>query len=161
MGFLKKLFGTRAVVQQLPSGSVTVNQRGQVITSTVSSAYPPALLREIGREVLGLFREAREAQMPLAEVSIHYASLRVTARELRGGAIIFLFPQTALLPAPQLTCSHERQRTQPTHQPDRKPRRVLETVQPLHRGRPLQKIRDRRTRTSFSKSRASSCRNWR
>jgi len=100
MGFLKNIFGTRAAVQQLPVGSITVNQRGQVITSTVSSAYPPALLREIGREVLGLFHEAREAQMPLAEVSIHYASLRITARELRGGAIIFLFPQTALLPAP-------------------------------------------------------------
>ena len=100
MGFLKKIFGTRAGVQQLPVGSVTVNQRGEVITSTVSSAYPSALLREIGREVLAMFHEAREAQMPLAEVSIHYASLRITARELRGGAIIFLFPQTALLPAP-------------------------------------------------------------
>ncbi len=100
MGFLKKIFRTRAAVQQLPSGSVTVNPQGRIVTSTVSSAYPPALLREIGREVLTLFREAREAQMPLAEVSIHYASLRVTARELRGGAIIFLSPQTTLLPAP-------------------------------------------------------------
>lgn len=101
MGFLKKLFGAGAAVQQLPSGSVTVNPQGRIVTSTVSSAYPPALLREIGREVLTLFREAREAQMPLGEVSIHYASLRVTARELRGGAIIFLLPQTALLPAPK------------------------------------------------------------
>ena len=100
MGFLKKIFRARAAVQQLPSGSVTVNPQGRIVTSTISSAYPPALLREIGREVLTLFREAREAQMPLAEVSIHYASLRVTARELRGGAIIFLSPQTTLLPAP-------------------------------------------------------------
>jgi hypothetical protein len=46
--------------------------------------------------VLQLFREAREAQMPLAEVSIHFASLHVTAHELRGGALIFLFPQSAL-----------------------------------------------------------------
>ena len=36
--------------------------------------------------------------MPLGEVSIHYASLRITARELRGGAIIFLFPLTAQTP---------------------------------------------------------------
>jgi len=36
--------------------------------------------------------------MPLAEVSLHFGSLRITARELRGGAIIFLLPQTALLP---------------------------------------------------------------
>ena len=50
--------------------------------------------------MLELFREARAAQMPLAEVSLHFGSLRITARELRGGAIIFLFPQTALLPTP-------------------------------------------------------------
>jgi len=36
--------------------------------------------------------------MPLAEVSINFVSLRITARELRGGAVIFLFPQTALSP---------------------------------------------------------------
>ena len=103
MGFLKKLsrlFRSRAGVQQLPAGSVTVDRDGHVVTSTVSSAYPPALLQEIGRDVLVLFREARAAQMPLAEVSIHFGSLRITARELRGGAIIFLFPQSALSPTP-------------------------------------------------------------
>jgi hypothetical protein len=101
MGFLKKLsrlFRSRAAVRQLPLGSLTVDREGQVVTSTVSSAYPKTLLREIGRDVLVLFREARTAQMPLAEVSIHFGSLRITARELRGGAIIFLFPQTAHSP---------------------------------------------------------------
>ena len=101
MGLLKRLFRRRqALVQQLPSGSLTVDRNGNPVTSTISSAYPPALLRQIGRDVLRLFREAREAQMPLAEVSIHFASLRVNARELRGGAIIFVFPQNALLPEP-------------------------------------------------------------
>lgn len=103
MGILEKifqLFRSRAAIQQLPVGSLTVDRDGQVVTSTVSSAYPENLLREIGRAVLVLFREARAAQMPLAEVSIYFASLRVTARELRGGAVIFLFPQTALSPAP-------------------------------------------------------------
>ena len=61
-----------------------------MVTSTVSSGYPQELLHDIGRDVLPLFREARAAQMPLAEFSIHFASLRITARELRGGAIIFL-----------------------------------------------------------------------
>lgn len=96
MGFLKNIFGSRAAVTQLPSGSVTINRAGQIITSTVSSAYPAEILQSVGREVLGLFREARTSQMPLAEISLHFASLRITARELRGGAIIFLFPQTAL-----------------------------------------------------------------
>ena len=95
MGFLKRFFRSRAAVQQLPAGSVAVDRNGRVVTYTVSSAYPKELLRDIGQEVLSLFREARAAQMPLAEVSIHFASLHITARELRGGAIIFLFPQAA------------------------------------------------------------------
>jgi len=98
MGFLKKIFRTRAAVQQLPTGSLTVDRNGHVVTTTVSSSYPQALLREIGHEVLTLFREARAAEMPMAEVSLHFASLRITARELRGGAIIFLFPQAAFSP---------------------------------------------------------------
>jgi hypothetical protein len=100
MGFLKKLFGARATVQQLPAGSLTVDRNGDIVTSTVSSAYPRRLLQDIGADVLKLFREARSAQMPLAEISLHFGSLHITARELRGGAIIFLLPQTALTPTP-------------------------------------------------------------
>ena len=100
MGFLKKLFGGLAAVQQLPSGTITVDRDGSIVASTVSSTYPKSLLQTIARDVLELLREARLAQMPLAEVSLHFGSLRITARELRGGAIIFLLPQTALLPTP-------------------------------------------------------------
>ena len=100
MGFLKKMFGAPAAIQPLPTGTITVDRQGHVVASTVSSAFPKTLLHGIGRDVEELFREARAAQMPLAEVSLHFGSLRITARELRGGAIIFLFPQTALLPTP-------------------------------------------------------------
>ena len=103
MGFLKKLsqrFQSRPGVQQLPVGSLTVDRNGVIVTTTVSSAYPKALLGEIGRDVVSIFREARTAQMPQAEISLHFGSLRITARELRGGAIIFIFPQTALSPNP-------------------------------------------------------------
>jgi len=100
MGFLKKLFGGLAAVQQLPAGTITVDRDGRIIASTVSSAYPKNLLQTIARDILELLREARASQMPLAEVSLHFGSLRITARELRGGAIIFLLPQTALLPTP-------------------------------------------------------------
>jgi hypothetical protein len=101
MGFLKKLFGGHAAVQQLPSGTITVDRDGRIVASTVSTGYPKKLLTTIGHDVLELLREARAAQMPLAEVSLHFGSLRITARELRDGAIIFLLPQTALLPTPQ------------------------------------------------------------
>jgi hypothetical protein len=100
MGFLKRFFRGRAGVQQLPTGTITVDRNGHVITSTVSSAYSNNFLRDIGRDVLELFSGARAAQMPLAEISLQFGSLHITARELRGGAIIFLLPQTALLPTP-------------------------------------------------------------
>ena len=95
MGILKKLFGGNASIQQLPAGTITVDRQGNIVTSTVSSAFPQALLQAIATDVLELLREARTVQMPLSEVSLHFLSLRITARELRGGAIIFLFPQTA------------------------------------------------------------------
>ncbi|MDD5139660.1 MAG: hypothetical protein PHY43_05290 [Verrucomicrobiales bacterium] len=97
MGFLKELlqgFRSSAAIQQLPAGSMTVDRNGHVVVTTVSSAYPKDLLEEIGGDVVSLFSEARAAQMTLAEVSFHFGSLRITARELRSGAIIFLSPQT-------------------------------------------------------------------
>ena len=94
MGFLKRFFKSRAAVQQLPAGSLTVNRDGKLVTSTIASGYPLGLLHDIVRDVLLLFRQAREAQLPLAEFSIHFASLSITAREMRGGAVIFLSPQT-------------------------------------------------------------------
>ncbi len=100
MGFLKRFFRGRASVQQLPTGTITVDRQGHIVTSTVSSAYPKNLLLDIGSDVLSLFKDARAAEMPLAEISLDFGSLHITARELRGGAIIFLFPQTALLPTP-------------------------------------------------------------
>jgi len=95
MGILKFFSKSSATLQRLPNGSLTVDRNGRVVTTTVSSSYPQHLLREVAMDVLRLFQEAREAQMPLSEINIHFASLQVTARELRGGAIIFLSPKTA------------------------------------------------------------------
>jgi hypothetical protein len=95
MGILKFFSKSSATLQRLPSGSLTVDRTGHVVTTTVSSAYPSHLLREIASDVLRLFQEARKAQLPLSEINIHFASLQVTAREMRGGAIIFLSPKTS------------------------------------------------------------------
>lgn len=101
MGFLKRFFRSGAAVQQLPAGTITVDRNGQILTATVPSTYSRGLLRDIGRDVLALFREARTAEMPLAEVSLQFGSLHITSRELRGGAIIFLIPQTAPTTTPK------------------------------------------------------------
>ena len=104
MGILRKIFGRRAaVVQSLPAGSLTVDRHGGIVSSTVSSSYPQNLLANIGREVVSLLREARAAEMPLGEISLHFGSLHITARELRGGAVIFLLPQTALNSAAKIS----------------------------------------------------------
>jgi hypothetical protein len=72
---------------------MTVDRDGNVVATTVASTYPLGLLREIAGEVLSVFHEARAAQMPLSEFNLHFATLRITAREMRGGAIVFLSPK--------------------------------------------------------------------
>jgi hypothetical protein len=96
MGLLNLFTKPRPALQRLPSGSMTVDREGFIITSTVSSSYPVDILEEIADEVLHLFAEARKAHLPLNEFRIHFASLHVTAREARGGAIIFLSPAAPL-----------------------------------------------------------------
>jgi hypothetical protein len=92
MGLLNLFSKARPVLQRLPTGSMTVDREGHVVTKTVASSYPDELLTHIGAEVLRLFREARSARLPITEFKIHFASLHITAREARGGAIIFLSP---------------------------------------------------------------------
>ena len=82
--------------QRLPSGTFTVDRAGRVVISTLSSAFPAALVRELGQQITTTFHEAQKADVPLAELVIRYSSLKVTARELRGGAIVFLSPQTPI-----------------------------------------------------------------
>lgn len=96
MGFLSKLFNSQPAVRALPSGSVTVSRKGDILTSTVSSSYPKPMLEEIAKEVLREFQDAREAQLSLTELSLHFGSLRITAREIQGGAVIFLKPRNAM-----------------------------------------------------------------
>jgi hypothetical protein len=102
MGFLKNLF-SRPVLPplRLPSGSFTLDRGGRVLVATLPSSFPSELVRQIGRSVLETFREAHTAQLPLSELIIRYGSLKVTAREMRGGALVFLSPQTPISPTRQ------------------------------------------------------------
>src|SRR6185503_9046645 len=86
---------------RLPSGSFTVDREGEVIVGTLPSSFPEDIIHEIGQQVLSAFRDAAEAQLPLSELNINYPSLRITARELRGGAIIFLSPKFPTSPVSQ------------------------------------------------------------
>jgi hypothetical protein len=98
MGFLG--FGSKSpaaaekpILIRLPSGSFTIDPTGRLVASTLPASFPNAMVREISAAVLATFQCARDAQLPLAEVIAEYSSLKLTARELRGGAIIFLAPR--------------------------------------------------------------------
>lgn len=95
MGFLG-LFGAKAVqpsLLRLPSGSFTILPDGRIVASTLPQSFPSGQLREIGRRVLSTFNTARESGEALSELVIEFSALKITAREMRGGAMIFLAPR--------------------------------------------------------------------
>lgn len=93
MGFLKRFRRRAPSLLRLPSGSFTVDREGAVVVGTLPSSFPAAMVADIGRQVLDVFRDGAEAQLPLSEIVINYPSLKIAARELRGGAIVYLSPK--------------------------------------------------------------------
>jgi hypothetical protein len=94
MGFLT-LFSRATTLNlvRFPSGSFTVDPNGKLLISTLPHTFPRAWAEEIGKDVVATFRAAQAAQLPLRELVADYSALKLTARALRGGAIIFLAPQ--------------------------------------------------------------------
>ena len=99
MGILNWFAKSAPAVRKLPAGSFTVDRHGNLMTTTVGSEYPQWLLDDTAREVLLLFGEARAARMPLTGVDLNFAGLHIAAREVRGGAVIFLSPQNVFAPS--------------------------------------------------------------
>ena len=93
MGFLSRFTKPAPTLLRLPSGSFTVDREGSVLVGTLPSSFPAALVADIARQVLAVFRDGAAAQLPLSEIVINYPSLKIAARELRGGALIFLSPK--------------------------------------------------------------------
>lgn len=79
---------------RLPSGCFTVDGSCKVVASTLPHTFSPETVRKLAHAAVSTFQAAREAQVVLTEIQIQYPALKVTARELRGGAMIFLAPQT-------------------------------------------------------------------
>jgi hypothetical protein len=94
LNFMKKGASEEPSVIRLPTGSFTIDATGRVVVSTLPRAFPSGLVKQISDLILGTFRSAREREVPLTEIVADYTALRLTARELRGGAIIFLAPRT-------------------------------------------------------------------
>lgn len=96
MGLLSIFPKAAPKLLRLPSGSFTVDRAGAVLTATLPSSFPPELVQEVAQRVLQAFREATASHLPLSQLIITYPSLKIVARELRGGAVIFLAPKNAL-----------------------------------------------------------------
>jgi hypothetical protein len=93
MRFLNLLHKPTLRLVRLPNGSFTVDAHGRILVSTLPRSFPEPWVGEIAQRVLAAFRAAQDAQIPLAELVAEYSTLKMTARSLRGGAIVFLSPQ--------------------------------------------------------------------
>ncbi len=101
MGLLSFFAKPAPTLLRLPSGSFSVDREGNVLTSTLPSSFPAGLVKDIAQQVRAAFGEAAKAQLPLTELILNYPSLKISARELRGGAIVFLSPKAPRSPMSQ------------------------------------------------------------
>lgn len=89
-------------LERLPSGCFSLHRGGELAGSTLPTTFSNQRMMEIGHVVLETFRSAQQANLLLTDLHIHYSGMQISARELRGGALIFLTPATLSLPR-QLT----------------------------------------------------------
>ena len=103
MGILKS--GLRVqkplALERLPGGCFSLHSDGGLVASTLPSSFARHVIMEIGTVVLDAFKHAHAAGLPLTELNLHYSGLTIAARDLRGGALVFLQPATLQLPPPQ------------------------------------------------------------
>jgi hypothetical protein len=84
--------------ERLPSGCYTIHRGGQLVSSTLPSNFSREAMMEIGKIVVQVFQSAQTANLPLTDLHLKFSGLDITAREMRGGALIFLQPATLQLP---------------------------------------------------------------
>ncbi len=103
MGLLSIFSKPSPTLVRLPVGSFTVDREGCVLTRTLPRTFPPELIEQIARKVLACFHSAAAADLPLTTLVVNYPTLRITARELRGGAIVFFSPTSTDSPTQPMT----------------------------------------------------------
>jgi hypothetical protein len=98
MGVLKPFSRSTVPVQNdlLVTGCFAVHRGGGLVSSTLPISFPVKVAEEISRAVMEAFRSAIQAGLPLTDLHVHYSGITIVARELRGGALIFLQPKKTL-----------------------------------------------------------------
>lgn len=94
MGFVTEFFikPKKAALIELPKGSFLIDRDGKLMSSTLPQSFPTPHLQAIAKHILTAFSSAQRMQMPLTELTIQYSGIKLIAREMRGGALIFLAP---------------------------------------------------------------------
>ena len=100
MGLLTKPNAGKSGLHRLPCGAFTVDTHGNLVSSTVPQWVGESLVLQIGRQILAVFKGASGVRPPFSELRVQYEALRITAREMRGGAIVFLSPGKIQPPPP-------------------------------------------------------------
>ncbi len=96
MAILKSFYRAQKPLrlERLPAGCFSVHRAGGIVASTLPSSFPEATALQIGRVVLDIFLKANATNLVLNDFYIQYSGLTIIARDLRGGALIFLIPAT-------------------------------------------------------------------
>jgi len=92
MGFLKRSEQAAKLPLHIPTGCFTMDGEGGIVATTLPSDFPWKVMTAIGEAVLKTLRGAELAGLGLSEFSVHYGSLRISARDLHGGTLVFLNP---------------------------------------------------------------------
>src|SRR5580698_3739114 len=93
MGLLTIFKTPKAGLRRLPSGTFTVDADCRIVSSTVPGSVSEAQVKDIGHQILTIFKGARDANLQFSELVVQYAAFKITARAMRGGAIVFLSPK--------------------------------------------------------------------
>ncbi|HTG44862.1 MAG TPA: hypothetical protein VK633_10050 [Verrucomicrobiae bacterium] len=93
MGLLNIFKSKDKAPSVLPSGSFTVDRNGELIATTLPSSFARESIKDISSVVLQAFEDAKKADLALAELAVHLGAINIKAREMRGGAMIFLSPR--------------------------------------------------------------------
>jgi len=93
MGLLGWFSKKEAEPAALPNGSMTLDRNGVILTSTLQKQVPKEALQQTGLAALHIFREAKAAGVDLTEIDFQLGLVKIKAREMRGGAMIFFSPR--------------------------------------------------------------------
>lgn len=92
MGLIKQKKTQEQSAVDIKSGSFTVDSKGKILSSTLPSSISENFLLSIAQNVLETFNNSRSVGLFADELVINFPTVKITARNMRGGAFINIAP---------------------------------------------------------------------